>query len=113
MTNEGLTYSGIAYDLNISPHKVKVNYTSNMYVIYVFSSNLYKSKFEERQQENRDKINASLSNRFGFTIENNVLCDMKLYSTIEKRGFLIKNNKEGFECPDVLKLDGKNLIQKN
>lgn len=114
MVQEGLTNSGVAYDLTISPHKVKVNYTSNMYVIYVFSSELYKGKFEERQLDNREKINTSLSNRFGFEIENNLLCDIKLYSMIEKRGFLLlKNNKEEFGWLDVLKLDGKNLIQKN
>lgn len=114
MVREGLTTSGVAYDLAISPHKVKVNYTGNMYVVYVFSSELYKRKFEERQIDNREKINMSLSNRFGFEIENNLLCDIKLYSMIEKRGFLLlKNNKEEFKWLDVLKLDGKNLIQMN
>lgn len=106
-----LTLHGIAYDLGISPHKVKINYTQNTYIIYVFSSDLYKRKFEERLENNRQNINDSLSKRFNFAIENNILCDIKLYSSIEKRGFYLKNNKEGFECLESIKLDGKNLMQ--
>lgn len=113
MSRIKLTQDGIANDLTISPYKTKVFYTANSYVIYVFSSKLYKGKFEERMEDNREKINRSLSNRFGFDIVNNLLCDMKLYTTIEKRGFLIKSNKEGFGCLSNLRLDGKTLIQKN
>ena len=113
MKKVNLSRRGIANDITVSPYKFKINYTKNSYIIFVFSSELYKEKFVEKLEENRKKINWSLSNRFGFEIENNVLCDIKLYSSIEKRGFLIKNNKEGFGCLDVLKLDGKNLIQKN
>lgn len=108
-----LTLSGIAYDLNISPHKKKINYTQNNYIIYTFSSDLYRRKFEEKLEDNRKVINDSLSKRFGFTIENNILCDIKLYSSIEKRGFLLRNSKEGFEWLENIKLDGKNLIMKN
>lgn len=108
-----LTKRGIANDITISPYKHKINYTKNSYIIYRFSSELYKNKFIERLEENRDKINSSLTNRFGFEITNDILCDIKLYTMIEKRGFLIKNTKEGFECLRNLKLDGKNLIAKN
>ncbi len=81
--------------------------------IFVFSSDLYKRKFEEKMMENRQRINESLSNRFGFEIKNDLMCDVLLYKKIEKRGFLIKNNKEGFECLENIRLDGRNLIQKN
>ena len=113
MTDVKLTKSGVAYDLNDSPHRVKINYTVNSYFIFVFSSDLYKRKFEEKKEENRKRINESLSNRFGFDIKNDLLCDVLLYKNIEKRGFLIKNNKEGFECLENIRLDGRNLIQKN
>lgn len=113
MSMRKLTQNGIANDITISPYKTKINYSANSYIIYVFSSQLYKGKFEERLEENREKINNSLTNRFGFEIVNDVLCDIKLYATIEKRGFLIKSNREGFECLSNLKLDGKKPTQKN
>lgn len=104
-----LTRSGVAYDLKLSPHRRKIEYTENVSLIFVFSSGLYKTKFEEKLIENRQKINGSLSKRFGFEIRNDVLCDLKLYTSIEKRGFLIEGKKEGFECLSSLKLDGKSL----
>ena len=64
-------------------------------------------------EENRKTIHDSLSNRFGFRVENNVLCDVRLYMTIEKRGFLLRYNREEFSCLGDLILDGKNLITKN
>ena len=82
-----LSRGGVSFDFENTPFKKKVNYASNNYIIYCFSSQLYLRKFEERLKENREKINGSLSNRFGFEIQNDVLCDIKLYSSIEKRGF--------------------------
>lgn len=103
----------IAYDLTISPYKTKINYSPGKSISFVFSSDLYKTKFESRLSENRSTINESLSKRFGFEIKNDVLCDIKLYSSIEKRGFLVKINKERFTCLESLELDGKNLTAKN
>lgn len=108
-----LTRNGVARKITASPYKLRVNYTDDYFLIFVFSSELYKEKFEERLKDNREKINGSLSHRFGFKIENNVLCDIKLYTMIEKRGFLIKNNKEGFECLKDLELNGNKVIIKN
>lgn len=107
------TRNGVIYNLHNSDYKVKINYTTNYYIIYHFSSELYRGKFIERMEDNRKSINGSLSNRFGFEIVCDPLCDIKLYSSIEKRGFLIKTNKEGFECLESLKLDGKSLITKS
>ena len=103
----------IAYDLTISPYKSKINYSPGRSIRFIFSSDLYKTKFESRLFENRKMINESLSKRFGFEIRNDVLCDIKLYSSIEKRGFLVKINKERFTCLESLELDGKNLIAKS
>ena len=102
-----LTRGGVAYDLSVTPFTKKIIYASNNYLIFCFSYQLKLNKFQERLEENRDKINSSLSKRFGFEIVNDVLCDIKLYSSIEKRGFLLKNHKEGFECLDSIILDGK------
>lgn len=107
-----LTRSNIAYDLNISPHSADVQYPDCI-ITYVFSSALYARKFNDKLQENRRKINGSLSNRFGFTIENNVLADLKLYTTIEKRGFLIYKGQDKAECLSHITLDGTRLMMQS
>lgn len=107
-----LTRANVAYDLTISPYKVPISYSGDI-VTFVFSSALYKEKFEKSKQENRDKINASLSNRFGFKIINDKLCDLKLYMTIEKRGFLIYKGEKEFICQEDITLNGENLTMPN
>lgn len=106
-----LTRSKVAYDLNISPHKYEVTYDDQV-LTFVFSSALYRDKFVHALQKNRDKINESLSNRFGFTIVNNELSDLKTYVTIEKRGFLIYKGQVKFECLNNIILDGHRLMMK-
>lgn len=115
VSNVQLTRSGVAYDFKISPHKVKVIYNrlTDEKIEFIFSSELYKNKFEEKLEENRKKINDSLSKRFGFTIKNDKLSDIKLYTTIEKRGFLINHNRESIEWLSNIILDGNHLIMKN
>ena len=104
-----LTRSNIAYDFNISPHKLEVVYSDEV-ITYVFSSELYRQKFNDRLETHREKISESLSNRFGFLIENNKLADLKLYTTIEKRGFLIYKGQVKVECLSSITLDGNHLI---
>lgn len=108
-----LTRSNVAYNLSISPHKNTIEYDDDS-MCYVFSSDLYKRKFMEKIEENRKTISDSLSNRFGFRIVNNKLADIKLYTTIEKRGFLLYNSKgEKIECLNNITLDGVNLTSKS
>ena len=112
----GLSRRNIAYDLNISPYESIVLYPENtqtVKIIYVFSSELYKRNFEEKLKEHREKINQSLSNRFGYDIRCDKLADLKLYTTIEKRGFLILQDGNKFECLNSIVLDGVSLISKN
>lgn len=108
----GLTRSNIAYDLTISPHTMVVFYEGYK-IKYVFSSDLYKRKFKESVSEHRDKINQSLTNRFGYKICCELLADLKLYKTIEKRGFLIYKDGIKIECQNSITLDGNNLIVVN
>lgn len=108
--NENLTIRGVCYNLKVTPYTLRVNY-EDIDLEYKFSSQLYKDKFISKLGTNRDNINNSLSNRFGFTIVNDLLCDIKLYSMTEKRGFLIMTNDDRtIECLSTIKLDGKNLI---
>lgn len=112
----GLSRRNIAYDLNISPYESIVLYPDCICagkIVFVFSSELYKRNFESKLKENREKINQSLSNRFGFNIRCDKLADLKLYTTIEKRGFLIYQDEVKFECLDNIILDGVNLITKS
>lgn len=106
-----LSRSNIAYDLTVSPHTFSLGYPeSDTEIRFIFSSNLYRQNFESRYFENREKINQSLSNRFGFNIRNNIIADLKLYITIEKRGFLIYKDGVKHECLKDITLDGSKLI---
>ena len=109
---DGLTRSKIAYDLNISPHETQVKYEDGKTLKFIFSSELYKRNFMRKLEEHRETINQSLSNRFGFPIRYDMLSDLKLYTTIEKRGFLIYQDGNKIECLSNLLLDGNNLMMK-
>ena len=78
-------------------------------IVYVFSSELYRQKFFEKLNSNREKINTSLSNRFGFKIINEKLCDLKLYITVEKRGFLLIKDGRRIECLNEVELRGQTI----
>jgi hypothetical protein len=107
-----LTRSKVAYNLGISPHRFETKY-GNDDVTYVFSSDLYKRKFIERLVENRQSINSSLTNRFGYECVINELCDLKLYSSIEKRGFLVIVNNEEIICQENITLGGQIVITRS
>ena len=104
---------GIAYNLAVSPYSEKVFYKGGDFVEYVFSSQLYKTNFQERIEENRQKINESLSKRFGYGIENNKLADIKLYLSVEKRGFLLRDREKEYTCQKNIKLDGLKLTSES
>lgn len=108
-----LTRSKIAYNLEVSPHRHTVLYDSGEMIEYVFSSNLYKRKFIEKRDGNRQKIEESLSNRFGVKVSAELLSDMRLYKHIEKRGFLLVKDKEVIKCPENVKLDGERMTLTN
>ena len=123
MAKAKLTRRKIAYDLNISPYYEKITYyragkfkitevDEGNTITFVFSSELYSKKFVERLHENRIKINESLSNRFGLDFKCDLLADLRLYSSIEKRGFLILLNGVKVDCLENIILDGNNLIAK-
>ena len=85
-----MTRGGIEYDFRISPFTVE---TENY--IFVFSSSLHAEKFAEGKEENRQRINESLSNRFNVYIHAEELADFILYTMIEKRGYLVRIKKGG------------------
>ena len=107
-----LSRNGVAYNLENTPYIYKVGYGEEVYE-YKFSSKLYLDKFMSKSFDYRKQVNESLTKRFGFAIENNLLADIKLYSTIEKRGFLIANQDRRFHCLNNIVLDGQNQTIKS
>ena len=108
-----LSRNGIAYDLTKTPYVHTVEYEGNIVIEYSFSSELYLNKFKDKLEEHRNKINESLSKRFGLVVVNDVLNDIVFYSKTEYRGFYILVNGEEFKCPSTIKLIGVNQISKN
>ena len=107
-----LTRSNIAYDLSISPHRYTLKYGENS-LEFIFSSDLYKRKFIEKYNDHREQIANSLSKRFGVAVNIPVLADIRLYTTIEKRGFLLVGNGVELQCPDRIILDGEKVTLKS
>ena len=107
-----LSRRGIAYNLHKSPYWTNINY-GKYELTYVFSSLIVKEKFVKKIEENRKKINLSLSNRFGFEIEACLLADIYLYKHTEHRGFLILGNEVEYTWQNIIILIGENLIQKS
>ena len=113
MPRRTLTRNNIAYDLMLSPYRLDVPYDNCQTLTYVFSSEFYKNNFYNRFLENRQRISESLSGRFGFRIENDLLADLRLYSCIEKRGFLVIKGEENFVCLESITLDGDLLMKQS
>lgn len=104
--------AGIYYDLKASPYCSLVKYGC-FKIKYVFSSELYLSNFTERMKANREEINSSLAKRFKLNLEVDVLADLKLYSSIEKRGFLIFLEDKEVECLNDIRLNGLTATSKS
>lgn len=106
-----LTRAKIAYNLYKTPYVLERVYEGQI-IKYHFSSELYKDKFESRTKENRYNLDLSLWNRFGFIINSALIADLRLYSSIEKRGYLISVNGEYVECQNDITLDGLKMTLK-
>lgn len=107
-----LSRNGVAYNLELSPYEIIIEYDHEK-IKYKFSTQLNLERFKKKLNDNRDKINGSLSNRFNIKITNNQLCDIKLYSQVETRGFYIECKERKFTCLSSIKLNGQNKISKN
>ena len=107
-----LTRSNVAHDLNISPHKLKISYSQDD-VTYVFSSEYNLNRFVAKAAEHRKQINQSLSNRFNINIKNDLLSDLKLYTIVEKRGFLIYKGTDKIGCLNEVELRGQTIKTKS
>ena len=104
-----MTRGGVEYNLNISPYR----YTNDVGLTFVFSSKYHLEVFKNKQTENRKRLNESLSNRFNYYVEFNVLADCVLYKQIEQRGFLILKDGENYSCQNIVKFVGEKATKKN
>jgi YHS domain-containing protein len=96
--------AAIEYELKKSPYTVTENGTK-----YFFSSQLHADKFRERLEEKRNQVNYSLSNRFNMHIKLDVIADIMLYVSIEKRGFYILTEGGPAKCLSSIALNGGKL----
>ena len=103
-----LTRGGVCYDLAESPFTVQIDSLK-----YHFSSEINLNKFINKKNGHRERITDSLSKRFGFEVKNDILADIVLYKTIEKRGFLIAENGVHIKCVRNITLDGNKVIVKS
>ena len=107
-----LTRAKISYNLYKTPYTLERVYEGQT-IKYHFSSELYREKFKSRTEDNRYNIDFSLLNRFGFAINSALIADLRLYSSIEKRGYLISVNGEYVECQNKITLYGLKITLKN
>lgn len=106
------TRNGVCKNLEKSPYKQQVIY-GDKEITYYFSSPYNVERFNNKIHSNRSYYNNSLSKRFKFKIINNIMADLKLYSTTEQRGFYISYNGEIFDCLEILTLNGEILMNKS
>lgn len=104
------TINGIYLNLNESDYVYTISY-GKFELEFVFSSVVYRDKFSERFIVNRAEINKKLETRWKLPIRNDLLCDIYLYKTIEKRGFLLREDGKDL-CLDNIILSG-DLLMKN
>lgn len=107
-----LTRGKVCYNLKNTPYTLSMVYEGKQ-VTYHFSSSLYVEKFVCKRDEHRKSITESLSKRFGFTIDSTLIADLRLYSMIEKRGFLLSVDGDYVECQKDIILNGMRMITRN
>lgn len=104
-----LTRNKICYDLKNTPYKLNHNH-----MILHFSSMKNMEKFHERFKEHRITIRNSLKKRFKININTNILADVILYRSIEKRGFHITlMNGDDLSCEKDVVLGGLKIKKKD
>lgn len=101
-----LTKNGICYDLKNSPYFCCVGFYK-----FFFSSPAHLVKFRRELEANREWLNDSMTRRFKFDMDMELLADFSLYRKIETRGFLIINESTGvaYECPKSIEFHGMKI----
>lgn len=108
-----LTRAGVCYDLEKTPYKESLIYNKENVITFKFSSEYNQNNFVNKLKANREKINNSLTKRFNLSVEVDLLADIKLYQSIEKRGFLLAIESENVTCLNTIKLNGLMMTPNN
>lgn len=103
------TRNGVYLDINKSHYRFKPSGTS---IILVFSSDYYRTKFEDNYIKHREEFNLRLKNRYHVNVDFKTYPDIVLYKKIEKRGFLVHEGDEKI-CQESLLLAGEQLTNKD
>lgn len=103
-----ITKNGIAYDLKTTPYQC----TWEAYTFY-FSSPLHLKNFKKKLPIRTDWINDSLSRRFHFVMDVQILGVLQLYTQIETRGFRVVNADREFTCQKNIILSGLKISEKD
>lgn len=106
-------FSKIAYDFTSSPYHYIIKYDEKTIIKYIFSSNLNVERYKNKLASNRKYHNDSLSNRYKMNINLNLIADLKLYTGVEKRGFLLFLNEDMITCLENVELVGTTIRSRN
>jgi hypothetical protein len=102
-----MSKKGIFYDLSESTYTLRIDN-----ITYCFSSITYMNKFNLRYLKHREELAQKLTARYGINLHFNVLSDILLYRTIEKRGCYLLDYKGDRICPESQILHGMLVIQR-
>lgn len=102
------TRNNIFYNLEESPYRLTLDGMT-----LVFSSEMHRIKFLASMKNNREKINESLSARFGTCVKLDKMSDLVLYAKIEKRGFLVITESEVFKWLDQVQFAGERVMHRD
>jgi len=104
------TRNGIYHDLHLSSYCFLV---CDTHLVFIFSSDLHLTKFEEQYEIHRKEFNVKLNSRYRVNVNFKAYADILLYKKIENRGFLIVNEGGQKLCLENLQLNGEKVTLKN
>lgn len=104
------TKNGVVYDLRNSPFRA----TYLVYDFY-FSSGTHMAKFVEKLVTRTEWLTDSLSRRFHFNVQADLIAVLQLYCQVETRGFLIHDIAEDkwLDCRENITLNGLRISARN
>ena len=103
-----ISRDNIYYELSISPFKF-----SSGDLCFYFSSALNLEKFIKRMDDEKNRINESLSNRFKCNIVFDDLPLLTLYRNVERRGYLISFKGDNLTWQDNITFLGMIASEQN